>query len=34
MAPFTKAEFIWMNGALVRWDAAQIHTEGISIVPA
>jgi branched-chain amino acid aminotransferase len=25
MAPFTKAEFIWMNGELVRWDDAQTH---------
>ena len=25
MAGFTKTEFIWMNGALVPWDAAQVH---------
>jgi branched-chain amino acid aminotransferase len=25
VAEFTKAEFIWMNGELVRWDAAQVH---------
>jgi branched-chain amino acid aminotransferase len=25
MAAFTKAEFIWMNGKLVRWDEAQVH---------
>ena len=25
MAPFTKAEFIWKNGELVRWDDAQTH---------
>ena len=25
MAPFTKSEFIWMNGELTPWDSAQIH---------
>lgn len=25
MAPFTKAKFIWKDGALVPWDAAQTH---------
>jgi branched-chain amino acid aminotransferase len=25
MAPFTKAEFIWMNGELTPWESAQIH---------
>jgi branched-chain amino acid aminotransferase len=25
MAAFTKAQFIWMNGTMVPWDAAQIH---------
>src|SRR5580692_7910999 len=25
MAAFTKAGFIWMNGDLVPWDAAQVH---------
>jgi branched-chain amino acid aminotransferase len=25
MPAFTKAEFIWMNGKLVRWDEAQVH---------
>jgi branched-chain amino acid aminotransferase len=25
MAGFTKVDFIWMNGALVSWDAAQVH---------
>ena len=25
MGGFTKVEFIWMNGALVRWDEAQVH---------
>jgi branched-chain amino acid aminotransferase len=25
MAPFTKSQFIWMNGSLMPWDAAQIH---------
>lgn len=25
MAPFTKADVIWMNGTLVPWDAAQTH---------
>jgi branched-chain amino acid aminotransferase len=25
MAAFTKAEFIWMNGSIMRWDDAQVH---------
>jgi branched-chain amino acid aminotransferase len=25
MAGFTKTQFIWMNGALTSWDAAQVH---------
>jgi branched-chain amino acid aminotransferase len=25
MAGFTKTQYIWMNGALVPWDAAQVH---------
>jgi branched-chain amino acid aminotransferase len=25
MAGFTKTQFIWMNGSLVPWDAAQVH---------
>src|SRR6266567_8198849 len=25
MAGFTKTEFIWMNGELVPWEAAQVH---------
>lgn len=25
MAPFTKSRFIWMNGSVMAWDAAQIH---------
>jgi len=25
MAGFTKAKFIWMNGTLMPWDAAQVH---------
>jgi len=25
MAGFTTTEFIWMNGELVPWDAAQVH---------
>jgi branched-chain amino acid aminotransferase len=25
MAPFTKSEFIWLNGELTPWDSAQIH---------
>ncbi|MEO8621402.1 MAG: branched-chain amino acid transaminase [bacterium] len=25
MAGFSKVDFIWMNGALVSWDAAQVH---------
>lgn len=25
MAPFNKVEFIWMNGALVPWDQANVH---------
>ncbi len=25
MAPFTKSDFIWLNGELVRWDDANIH---------
>jgi branched-chain amino acid aminotransferase len=25
MAAFTKAEFIWMNGSVMRWDEAQVH---------
>ena len=25
MPPFTKSQFIWMNGALTSWDAAQVH---------
>jgi branched-chain amino acid aminotransferase len=25
MAPFTKAQFIWMNGSLTPWDSAQVH---------
>jgi branched-chain amino acid aminotransferase len=25
MAGFTKAQFIWMNGSLVPWEAAQVH---------
>src|SRR5207249_6629580 len=25
MPPFTKTEFIWMNGELLTWDAAQLH---------
>jgi len=25
MPPFTKTEFIWMNGELTPWDSAQVH---------
>lgn len=25
MPPFTKAQFIWMNGSLTPWDSAQLH---------
>ena len=25
MAPFTKTEFIWMNGEILPWDSAQVH---------
>jgi branched-chain amino acid aminotransferase len=25
MAGFTKTQFIWMNGVLTSWDAAQVH---------
>jgi branched-chain amino acid aminotransferase len=25
MAPFTKSQFIWMNGSVMPWDDAQIH---------
>ena len=25
MAAFTKAEFIWLNGKIMKWDAAQVH---------
>ena len=25
MPPFTKTEFIWMNGDLTPWDSAQVH---------
>ena len=25
MAPFTKSDFIWMNGKLMPWDDAQVH---------
>lgn len=25
MAGFTKAEFIWLNGKVMQWDAAQVH---------
>ena len=25
MTAFTKAQFIWMNGTLLPWDAAQVH---------
>jgi branched-chain amino acid aminotransferase len=25
MAPFTKSQFIWMNGSVMPWDSAQIH---------
>jgi branched-chain amino acid aminotransferase len=28
MAPFTKAQLIWMNGSLVPWDDAQVHVTG------